>query len=269
MGRIKMVLTIFLAAAFIFIGSSRSHAIPELQLDVAGGYYDYSTETIVASDNAFTLFAYLIPESLINDVSGYYYISAAISPKTGPADSNLGIFKFNNQTIRVTEDMTYGVPPLEAICTLYPEKCATQNFDSGDLEKHSVFPTFFSEFRFQFAEENLISQYNTQDRAKSDDSIDLASYDGPLSMRKFNGMYFAAFTVDISGLDPEYTLHFDLYNTTIKTKRITDIDINEFAPFSHDAESGHSTLPAPEPSTLILLGAGLAGISLFARKKRK
>lgn len=269
MVKIKVVLTTFLAAAFILVGSSRSHAVPELQLDLAGGYYDYSTETIVASDNVFTLFAYLTPESLINDVSGYYYISAAISPRTGPADTNLGTFKFNNQTVRVTEDMTYGVPPLEAICTLYPEKCATQGFDSGDLSRHGIFPTFFSEFGFRFEEENLIGQYNTQDRAQSGGSIDLSSYDGPLSMKKFNGMYYAAFSVDISGLDTDYTLHFDLYNKTIKTKLVLDVDINEFAPFSHDAESGHSTPPVPEPSTLILLGAGLAGISLFARKKRK
>lgn len=262
MSKLKTSITAFVAAALILFGSTSSHAIRELQLDIAGGYYDNSSETIVASDNLFTLYAYLIPESLINDVSSYYYISAAITPKVGPNDTNLGSFAFNNQTVRVTEDMTYGVPPLEQVVGL-------QGWDSGDLQKHSIFPTFFSEFRFQFDADNLIRQYNTQDRAISGADIDLSPYDPPANMRRFEGMYYSAFTIDVSKLYPEYVVHFDLYNTTIKTKCATDVDINEFAAFSHDAESGHAKPPVPEPSTLILLGAGLAGISLYARKKKK
>jgi hypothetical protein len=65
-------------------------------------------------------------------------------------------------------------------------------------------------------------------------------------------------------------LHFDLYNTTVKNNG--NITVDDFAPFSHDAQSGPGLPPTnvdvPEPSTIAILGLGLLGIGLARRKSR-
>ena len=71
-------LTFFAHAAF---------AVPTLQLDILGGVYDTTTETIVATSDTFTLLAILTPSggddinTLLNDT---YYISSAITPAGRP-----------------------------------------------------------------------------------------------------------------------------------------------------------------------------------------
>ncbi len=229
-----------LAAGYFILNSAPSLAIPMLQLDIAGGTYDLDTETIVSSGNSFTLYAYLITKE-VSHLNTNYYISASIAPKIDSSGGNIGSFNFNGTTINATGDMTFGVPPIEAVLG------TTQGFDAGDLSKHDVFPTYFSEFGFQFNSTNQITAYDTQERAIDGDPIPTSG----------SGMYFAAFTLDTSSLDPDYVLHFDLYNTELFTARRTgliDIDADDFARFSHDAQSSHREVP--EPSTLLLFGIG-------------
>ena len=247
--KFKTFKTIFIASLIItsiLVSRSDVLAIPTLQLDISGGTYDWSTQTIIAPTDPFTLYAYLIPNRF-NTLNDYYYISAAIVPQVTPPGSDLGSFVFNGQTINVTSQMIYGVPPLEDIV----EK---QGWDSGDLPKHGIFNTYFYEFEFQFNSSNQIHRYNTQDRAISGESIPTSG----------NGMYYVAFNVDTSLLEPGYIIHFDLYNTKIKCDG--DIDVTQFAPFSHDAQSNHDV---PEPSTWLLLGSGLVGLGILGRKRLK
>jgi hypothetical protein len=217
---------------------------PTLQLDILGGNYDPITQTIMAPSNSFTLYAYLIPDRS-NSPGDTYYLSAALVPRTGPDQVELGSFNFNGTDIRATGEMVYGVPPLETITSL-------QGWDSGDLAKHGIFNTFFSEFEFQFSNNNGVTQYNTQTRAINGGAIPTGG----------TGMYFAAFNVDTTNLASGYSIHFDLYNTKLKGN--LDTDVTQFAPFSHDAQS--SSTSVPEPATLLLFGSGLLGLGLIRRR---
>lgn len=229
-----------------------AHAVPALQLDIAGGTYDSATQTIMASGNSFSLYAYGL-SSGNGAVSGNYYLSMALLPVTSAAGS-FGSFTIDGTTITATSGMTYGTAPIETVESL-------QGWDSGDLPTHSIFPTYFAEQQFTFSATQS-GIYNTQDNAGS----------GPISG---TGMYYKKFDFDISGLVAGYGLHFDLYNETIsvcgKAKNCTsgDVDVKNFAPFSHDAQGMVTTIPEPETYAMLLAGLGLMGFVASRRRQRE
>jgi hypothetical protein len=245
----------------LFGVASPASALPTLQLDIAGGYYDPVTETIVTTADSFTLFAYLSfdgtngngsptgrtkEELLATD----YYISVALTPKIGPTDSSVGSFDFDGDTVNATTDMTYGTPPIETAHT----------GPDIDLAPHSIYETFYEQYQFNFTDDlaHRTTPYNTQTAAGSAPGTPWTS--GPY-------MLFQSFDVDKLLLSDDYQLHFDLYSTKLVDgpgPHPDDLQVDLFAPFSHDAES-----VVPEPGTLMLLGSGLFGLGAWRRRQGK
>jgi len=225
-----------------------AQAYPALQLDIAGGYYDSTTQTIMTNSNTFTLYALIDTAARPGSapsLTDTYYISVALEPVTSTA-ANLGSFSLNSTTVNVTSGMTFGTPPIELL--------GLATTDPGDLAPHGIYPTYFREFAFTFNPLNTVGTYNT---ATTPGGI-TANLGGA-------GSLYAAFQVDMSLMDPNYALHFDLYNERVGRGGSGDIDANYFAPFSHDAGTT-TTRGVPEPSAALLLGIGLVGFGLWQRR---
>jgi hypothetical protein len=235
------VVSFFALLAF----ASPVFAVPALQLGITDGVYvGGNDETTYATSPEFTLNAYLDPSKA--DKTDAYFLSMAVVPKmsytTPPPDLGSFTFQYGTSspvTVHVTQDMSWGVPPYEGLISA---------FDSGDLSKHGIFETYFYEKSFTFDLTQYISpKINTQDGTTSS---------GMLYLREFE--------INVTNLADGYQIHFDLYSEKLAKRSTTDLDINLFAPFSHDAQSnGHQV---PEPGTLVLMGSGLLGLVVFRKK---
>ena len=243
-----MMLRALILGVGLLAMSARAEAYPLLQLDIVGGTYDPITQTTISGGPDFTLIALLTPKATDNLaalLSDTYFISAALMPKVGPAHSSIGNFSWNGANYDATGDMTFGTPPMEGI---------EANFDAGDFNDPNIFPTFFSEFAFQFSfDQRAVAKYVPQDAG----GITPTSATANIS-------YYQTFNITTS-LTGNNVLHFNLYDTYIKRcardgSCAMDIDIEHAAPLYADAESVNSV---PEPTAAALVSLGL----LFAVRR--
>lgn len=227
-------------ALSVALAAGPAFAVPALQLDILGGSYDGATQSVLASGNSFSLYA-LADASKVS-LSDTFYLSVALLGIASPG-GNYGSFAVNGATVNATGDMVYGTPPVDAML-------GNAEWDPGDLSSHGIFPAYFKEVGFTFSASQQSGIYNSQDDAGS----------GPIAGTV---LYYKRFDFEIAGLNPGQVVHFDLYNE--KFSRGGEIDINKFAPFSHDAQA--VTL-VPEPETYAMLLAGLGLVGLMARRRR-
>lgn len=260
-----MKITFYTLLCALFLNSP-AFALSYLQLDASEGDYNVDTESVAATSNAFTLYALIAPDKdpdyenkAENDpaLDRTFYISVALTNKYTPIkEGDNGDYASVDITVDGTESTTYhfdfvknaiyGVPPAA--------------IDDPDLPTHGTYPTYYYEFAFTLDPDKKASSYNSQD-----DPGGLVTTD---SDKDF--LYYSAFDVDISALEKDYELHFDLYSIIYNADG--SISYIEKAPFSHDVESAvgddnPGDAPVPEPASIFLFGLGLLGMAGASRKK--
>lgn len=212
--------------------SSSVFALPVLQLDVLGGtYVGGSEETTFANSSTFVVRALLKTGQPLTN----YYLSAGILPgQMALPLPDVGSFSIDG-TLYTTATLNYGDPPLNV-----------PDIQPGDLAPHGVYPTYYVEVSFNFSGAT-VGAYNTADGTTQAGSL----------------LYYHDFSVNVSGLRSGYSVHFDLYDEKVKQGNYV---VDDFAPFSHDAQS---RLRVPDNgSTVLLMGIALILLRLATWRRR-
>ena len=230
---------------------TNANAYPALQLDILGGVYDTNTESVSTDKESFTLIALATPtgNTTATDIlADTYYLSIGIN--SGPAQNSsydAGSFIVNGNTVEATDaGMQYRTPPIDAA-------------HNHNLPDHGIYPTYFHEVSFNFDPNDTTTSYNSQDDTG-----------GILFNENGVGSFFVKFEISTGGLIGE-TLHFDLYNTALRNNG--DVAVDNFAPFSHDAQTTFRTTrddpnsDIPEPGSRVIFLFSLA-ILIYLRRYR-
>lgn len=243
-------------AAMAVGGINATHAEPSLQVDILSltTTYDNVNEDVVTQNSQFTVRLLGGTGTQGKPVSLFtqYRMSIAVTPKTGPLSATLGSFLLNGTQIDVTGDMTFGTPPVELFA------------NNETLQGHGIFDTFFREETFEWNLADVTQINNVQDNP--------GGSTGACDPQVEACLFFLDFSVDTAQLDPTVELHFDLYEPEFDSNDEI-VGIAEKAPFSHDANTNGRIPPEetgiPEPTSIILLGVGLAGLSVMTRRRRR
>src|SRR5688500_2783828 len=173
---------------------------PELQLGISYGLYDDRSETVVTSEDQFTLntFGLAKGETAVSS-DDTVYVSITVTAEPGLDLRNFGSFVFDG-IVYSSSQLLLDVPPRET----------NMGPDSDDLSTHGHYPVMFLQHPFKFSAENLTADVNTRTNP------------GYLPSRNGDMYFFNSFPVKVSGLHAGYNLHFDLYTT--KEEQPGDVD---------------------------------------------
>lgn len=233
----------------VYLSAGRLHALPSLQLYIdpaanPGATYNLGSQTWVYSGNTLTLTAFAVDKNFGSHNGNAFagtvtdaYLSIALEGGSIPSGSlgdTLPASAFGTLNINggdsPLDHWVYGIPPEATVDSM---DCA------ADLAPHGVFPTWFTQYQFNFGSYGA-SVFNTQPGKTGTDT----------GFRK-------DFTIDLGNIDAS-VVHFDLFTLN------SDSNIRKFAPYSHDAEA--NTAPVPEPASAALLALGLGVASLVKRR---
>ena len=150
-----------------------------------------------------------------------------------------GTFDVDGTTLGASaSDWNFGTPPVGSVTPPY----------NDSLSPHGVFPTWYIQYAFKFGGNGTTSVFQT-------------NADDPGYMTDTDKGWRNDFSIDTSNflLDPasHMALHVDLYTLDANN------NVYASAPYSHDAQ-----ISVPEPSPVVLLGAGLLMMVLGFRRRR-
>ena len=219
-------------AGALFLGASAAQAINSLQLGPGSGdwSYDTSTQTWVSADNPLNLLA---TANATTGNGAYAWEQTGTSQTAylivsaqpkGTPGDAFDITVENDGGALTLFTSGYGNPPLT---------------DTNSLAPHGIWDTYFEVYDFQF-DGPVVTISDTQ----------------PGTSGMGDG-FVEYFDITINSLTAD-GIHFDLF--TIDGR----MQVESFAPFSHDAETGRLV---PEPSAALLFGLGAILVSRRTRRR--
>jgi hypothetical protein len=263
---------IFKTSVFIFgfflCLNINAWAIPNLQIYIPGATYDIASETWIIESYEYEL---LVVGANLN----IYDVKIAIAVPEGE-DGTVNL-SWDEGSFELTEDGGYAYTEYwenyseedhDSASHIYSTyafgKAAIDDYplmgDGAEVAGHGVFPTDFYEYYIgDFgADEEDVYNFNPPDGYIGDSYY--IDYPGDLSNLDSGRGEIKTFHIEVSGYTWADIVAYDhVVKTNGKAKYV-------FSPFSHD---GSGSTPIPEPTTMLLLGSGLAGLAGFRRKSKR